>query len=342
MHVSNHATILDHCSTYVLSDPKDEHLRTECDHRHEDSCPQCEILKSAFKEVSDAAVEAPLSEDERDDILYTVHQAMRAIVSWKAHQLRSLQQDKARTMFLDRVDETTVLITQDWAMKWLPQRYRETQADWFGKRGISWHVSVVVWRFASQLEQQTFVHIIEECNQDANAVVQLLQHTLKTLKADHPEISTAAPRQDNAGCYHSVIMLAACRLMGAATGIRVERVNFSDPQEGKGPCDRRAASIKAYVRCYINKGHDVLTAHDLKEAMLSHGGMNGVHVALVPAAANKSKEVSGRWEGISSVNNFLYQDGCVTVWKAYDIGPGKTIPWSQLQGNTLATSFKNF
>ena len=90
MHVSNHATISDHCSTYALSDPKDEHLRNECDHRHEDSCPQCENLKSAFKEVSDAAVEATLSEDERDDILCTVHQAMRAIVSWKAHQLRSL------------------------------------------------------------------------------------------------------------------------------------------------------------------------------------------------------------------------------------------------------------
>ena len=339
MHVSNHATISDHCSTYALSDPKDEPLRTECDHRHGDSCPQCEILKSAFKEVSDAAVEAPLSEDERDDILYTVHQAMRAIVSWKAHQLRSLQHDKAHTTLLDRVDETTVLITQDWAMKWLPQRYREMQADWFGKRGISWHVSIVVRRFASQLEQQTFVHIIEECNQDANAVVQLLQHTLKTLKADHPEISTAALRQDNAGCYHSVIMFSACRLMGAATGIHVERVDFSDPQGGKGPCDRRAASIKAHVRRYIN---DVLTAHDLKEAMLSHGGMNGVRVALVPAAANKSKEVSGRWEGISSVNNFLYQDGCVTVWKAYNIGRGKTIPWSQLQGNTLATSLKNF
>ena len=65
-------------------------------------------------------------------------------------------------------------------MKWLPQRYRETQADWFGKRGISWHVSVVVRKLADQLEQQTFVHILEESSQDADAVVRVLQHTLKT------------------------------------------------------------------------------------------------------------------------------------------------------------------
>ena len=29
-------------------------------------------------------------------------------------------------------------------------------------------------------------------------------------------------RQDNAGCYHSVTMLSACRLMGTATGIHVK------------------------------------------------------------------------------------------------------------------------
>ena len=63
-------------------------------------------------------------------------------------------------------------------------------------------------------------------------------------------------------------MLATCRLM-EATGIKVERVDFSDPQGGKGPCDRRAATMKAHVVRYINEGHDVFTADDLKEAILS-------------------------------------------------------------------------
>ena len=29
-------------------------------------------------------------------------------------------------------------------MKFLPISYRETQRDWFGKKGKSWHVSVAV------------------------------------------------------------------------------------------------------------------------------------------------------------------------------------------------------
>jgi len=171
----------------------------------------------------------------------------------------------------------------------LPQKYRETQADRFGKRGVSWQISVVVCRIATgELGQQTFVHIIEECSQDANAVVQVLYHTLKTLKAEHPEIMRAALRQDNAGCYHGVGMLTACCLMGAETGIDVTRVDFSDPQGGKGPCDRKAATIKAHVRRHINKGHDVLTAPDLNEAMLSHGGINAA------TSRNKRWQAAGR------------------------------------------------
>ena len=127
-----------------------------------------------------------------------------AIESWKAHRLRSLQQDKARSTPLESLDESSVLITQDWAMKWSPQRYREFQADWFGKRYILWHVSVVVSKLAGQLEQQIFVQILEESSEDADAVVRVIQHTQRSLKVEHPEITFAALRQDNAGCYKMV------------------------------------------------------------------------------------------------------------------------------------------
>ena len=75
-------------------------------------------------------------------------------------------------------------------------------------------------------------------------VVSEVRHTLQELKKEHPEITAACLRQDNAGCHHSVTMLAACKRM------EVERVDLSDPQGGKGFCDRKAATIKAHVlRC---------------------------------------------------------------------------------------------
>ena len=137
MCVLTHVTTPDHCNSYALKDPKDQAFRSDYAHSHEDRCLSCVVLKGALKQIGNAVSEPPLTEDERDDMQHAFRLAVKAIESWKAHQLRSLQQDKARSTALESLDESSVLITQDWAMKCPPQKYWETQADWFGKRGIS-------------------------------------------------------------------------------------------------------------------------------------------------------------------------------------------------------------
>ena len=58
--------------------------------------------------------------------------------------------------------------------------------------------------------------------------------------------------------------------MEESTGIKVRKVDFSDPQGGKGPCDRKVATVKADVLRYVNEGNNVITTTDLKEAIMSH------------------------------------------------------------------------
>ena len=308
VHITAASHVPDHCSTHALSDPKEDCLRVACDHSHDKCCPSCDRLKSIVMEIESSLRSSELRDEDRDDLMY-----IQAIESWKAHQFRSIQQDKARTSLLENLETSSVLITQDWAMKFLPQKYRETQADWFGKRGISWHISVVACKIADKLQHQAFVHIVENCSQDSNVVVSIIQHTLQQLKKEHPEIKTAFLRQDNAGCYHSFTMIAACRLMKEATDIKVKRVDFSDPQGGKGPCDRRAATIKAHVLRYINEGHDVISADDLKRAILSHGGVRGVRVTLIDSTKQHPNSLQGKLEGVSNLNNFHYGEECLTV-----------------------------
>lgn len=221
-----------------------------------------------------------MTEDELDHLRYTYHMTEGAIQSWKTHQLRSVRQDRARMDILDTLDDSSVLITQDWAMKFLPQKYRESQSDWFGKRGISWHISVAVRKNQGKLQSQSFVHVVENCNQDSFAVVRIIGHILSTLKREHPELTSAYLRQDNVGCYHSSVVLTACSNMAIKIGIAVRR-RF---QRSPGPCDRKAATIKAHVRRFINEGHDVQNALDFKEAMLSNGGIEGTRIVVVDAS----------------------------------------------------------
>ena len=84
---------------------------------------------------------------------------------------------------------------------------------------------------------------------------------------------------------------------------------------------------------YINEGHDVETAEDFKRTILSHRGLSGVRVALVDNPHYRHS-VQGKWEGISSLNNFSFDKNGqnLTVWKSYCLGNGRKLLWSKLPG----------
>ena len=195
VHITAALHVPDHCSRHALRDPKEDCFRVPCDHSYDQCSPSCDQLKSVMMEIESSLRSSKLRGEDSNDLMYTLEQAYRVIESQKAHQLRSIQQDKARTSLLENLQTSSVLITQDWAMKFLPQKYRETKADWFAKRGISWHISVVARKIADKLQHQASVHIAGNCSEDSNVVVSIIRHTLQELKKEHPEITTARKRQ---------------------------------------------------------------------------------------------------------------------------------------------------
>ena len=61
----------------------------------------------------------------------------------------------------------------DWAMKFNQLRYREKQSDWYGKSGLSLHISTVICsdpEKAGSLELQSCAHLFDACQQDWFAV----------------------------------------------------------------------------------------------------------------------------------------------------------------------------
>ncbi|KAK3731369.1 hypothetical protein QZH41_019552, partial [Actinostola sp. cb2023] len=327
VHVTDYSHIAEHCLAFSLSDSNDVDYNQQCDHHHDAICERCQALAYTLMDIEKVVSESTLSENDRDEAIYLVQSAKLAIHSWQCHILRCVNQDKARFHVLELLDNDTVLIINDWAMKFLPQKYRESQADWFGKRGISWHISVVH-RGASQW--QAFVHLIQSCSQDSSSVVFIMQDVLSALKKEHPEIKTAYIRQDNAGCYHSSGTILACPEIAKSTGIKIARIDFSDPQGGKGAADRLAATCKCHIRTYINEGNDVSTAEQMKDALLSSGGIEGVRVVSLETIDNPNiSEHTPKIPAISKLNNFEFSNSSIRVWRAYGIGAGKEITIEQ-------------
>lgn len=115
-------------------------------------------------------------------------------------------------------------------------------------------------------------------------------------------------------------------MISACTGVQICRVGFSDPQGGKGAAYRLAATCKSHVRTFINEGNDVTIAQQLKDALTSHGGIEGVRVV----ARNDVHDILSVEEKIPSIgklNNFAFDlSDNFTAWRAYGIGDGKGIP----------------
>ena len=217
----------DHCRQHALSDKYAE-FQVDCDHEHSLTCDNCEALKSALSSFS-TQVQSPemsfYSDEQKDDILYDIRQAIDMILQWKAHILRSENQDIAKTELIKSLPSDAVLVLMDWAMKFTQLKYREKQSEWFGKRGISWHVSCVITRSgtASCLETATYVHLIDNCEQDWYAVCAILTNLLETIKGTQPHITKAYLRSDGAGCYHNNNLIAAVNNFGNQIGVQVVR-----------------------------------------------------------------------------------------------------------------------
>ena len=167
----------------------------------------------------------------------------------ETHPLRCVNQDEARLEVIDSLNEILVLLVQDWAMKFLPRKFRESQSDWFAKKAMSLHITVATRRAENQeLQMMTFVHVYQTCNQDSCAVLYIMKDVIGKLKSQLPQLKTVFYKQDNAGCYHCGATIVGASFADGCSGVSVKRMDFSDPQGGKGPCDRKAASIKEHMR----------------------------------------------------------------------------------------------
>jgi hypothetical protein len=322
----------DHCRKFALSDENDPNFCQNCLHEHSTNCNDCQALKNTLREM-ELAIRGkswtPYNSDHQEDLLYDFERAQADIQLWKAHILRSINQEEAKQDLLKNKDPNTAVIIMDWAMKFLQLKYREKQSDWFGKRGLSWHVSTVISvdEKSGDLELKTYAHLFDACQQDWFAVLSIIENTLKTLKADKPRITRVHFRSDEAGCYHNNFLIASVRDIGNEVGIAVTGYDFSEPQYGKDVCDRILCPMKSAIRRYCNEGHDVLTAQDMHTA-LSQRPVRGTSACVCSIDESKRTLKVNKIDAFSSYHNFRFEKNGVRVWRAYRIGSGKLIKFS--------------
>ena len=62
-----------------------------------------------------------------EELNFIEGQAKQNIWAWKVHLLRCVNQDEARLEVIHSLNESSVLLVQDWAMKFLPRKLEKAK-----------------------------------------------------------------------------------------------------------------------------------------------------------------------------------------------------------------------
>ena len=176
-------------------------------------------------------------------------------------------------------------------------KFREKQSEWFGKRGLSWHISSVIFKDedSREVEVQSYAHLFDCCTQDWYAVASILEDLLVKFKSSHPSISQVYLRSDEAGCYHNNSLIAALPSIGERTGISVRRFDHSETQQGK-PCDRILCPMKAAIRTFFNEGHAYPTEANVGWALAKARSGSSQFSEKVKDYLTKKFDIGGKTE----------------------------------------------
>jgi hypothetical protein len=219
IHLKVDSKVADHCFKYALSDEKDMYLKQLCDtewnfhqHKHNFLCSRCELVKQSLGDMRNLVVDL-LEEAKQEnnaglisfltEMQAELHENENKIYEYKRHVVRTEWSNRERRNIIEQLQLNEGFLTLDFAMKWLPQASREQSRDWYGKRGVVWHIThALVFKSTessgNSLQQHTFVHIFEsDEKQDSNHVTAIIRHVATILAKGG--IKQLYLRSDNAG-----------------------------------------------------------------------------------------------------------------------------------------------
>lgn len=293
-----------HCMNCATSDPQNRAFSDICTVPHSETCPDCVGAFLLLDEIGEEL--ASYSGTDSESVAFDFSCAKDDLLSWISHVLISVLQDESQKLAFQELEEGEHVFfwLSDWAMKFLPTYFHESQFLFFGKKGFSIHIDVFLRKINSTKELQKFVYItiIQSSNQNLAQTMRVSDIVVKQFKMDHKECTKLLKRSDNASCYSGNGVFDALHTLTKKHGIELVRNDNSAPQNGKSFCDSVAGNIKTHCDRYVRFNHNISNPSELKEALLWGGGLKNAKVAVVEIDPATSLSQIPQIRGISKIH----------------------------------------
>ena len=330
---------------------QDEGTRENLDETegYPEECNYCDLLPASCELLEQLLEEA---KDNFTDLEYNrrskkMKDSREYIVSYKKQVFRNWVSSKRWDQYYKDKNPKRAIAKMDFAMRMLLQKARETQGEFFCKKGTSWHAiayeRMVETNDGWVIEVEVHIQILKsDTKQDSAAVVALTLASLKQYKASNMEIEEIIYGADNAGCYHcedTVVQL--WRHRNSVEGVTILGLHFCEPGRGKCICDQYFAILKALVNRYRLAGNDVNSPEEFSEAMTYDGGIANTVIQIGDIRdrpEDEKKTTKKIVKDISKYREFLFEKDGIKVRHLPGFGTGElikvdsnqeetTIPW---------------
>ena len=133
-----HSEVASHCVGRACSDPSNQEYKNHCNGTHTKTCEHCEGIRDLFRAFKGLLYEKKSNFNKFDfeEAEYELNLANYHVWEHQCHIVRTWIQNSEWSDMLSTMDPGIALVTSDWAMKYEPLLFRETQTEWFGKKGI--------------------------------------------------------------------------------------------------------------------------------------------------------------------------------------------------------------
>lgn len=247
-----------------------------------------------------------LSEKQAGPLAISVaDDCFRKMDMFMGYQLRVLNQQTAVNELFEQMRlrcemaraGSDALVVIDLKRKIAPMCYGDKPVEPGNASGMSWNSAVVrFWAMEASEDGKPvemnvyFDHITEQIH-DKAAVVALIEAIIVSVKRDLPHMTSIAVQCDNASYLQSSLLAMVLPVLGAANGLQVSRLIYTESSNGKSLLDAHFARAMKKAKSWVQLGNDCTNPQHLVKALAADHGLPNSVTQLVEVDFHSAEEV---------------------------------------------------
>ena len=257
-HLRKFSRVAAHCmnrSFHLIAKkpPASKFSSTDCGaqcNNHDMFCSECDEIEGmrAFleKTLLEFGLDAANCPEKIEDMKFLVNKCLHKLTIYISHLVRVCHESMYFNEAVANLPLNTALLQADHKMKVPPLFSRESQVEFYGKKGMTLFGALIIWRnHAGELEysSQMFFATSSDSTQDCFSTLGYLEQILIEFAMLVPHIEKIQIFTDGAATFAGSVMRVCIPIMLASIGYELVEANTGESGNGKSLVDANFACV---------------------------------------------------------------------------------------------------